>query len=384
MRNIPKNIAILSPAHPLRGGIAASTERLAQELQQYGAMVTIFSFSLQYPSLLFPGKTQYTDDPKPEGLHIRTMVNSINPLNWWKMGKLLQKEKFDLVIVRYWLPFLAPCKGSILRLARKTKSTKVIAITDNVIPHERRPGDRLFTGYFINSVDGCIVMSRSVEKDIWSFDEQKPVKYVPHPVYDNYGPLVPRAKALEYLKLSDEYKYLLFFGFIRDYKGLDLLLEALSDERLKKLKIKLIVAGEYYGNRDYYEDIIRAHQLEDKLILHNEYIPLEDVKYFFGAASLIAQPYKSATQSGISQLAYHFEKPMLVTAVGGLPEIIEHGKAGYVVDVSTQQIADSILDFFQKDRETFFSEGVKENKKLFSWKNMVKGIVDLYNDVLMC
>ncbi|RMG85903.1 MAG: glycosyltransferase [Bacteroidetes bacterium] len=373
-----KNIVILSPAHPLRGGIASSTERLAVELQNNGYQVVIYSFSLQYPGFLFPGKTQYSDDPAPPGLDIRPKVNSVNPLNWVRVGLELKNRRPDLILTRYWLPFMGPSLGTILNIARRNGHTRTMCIADNVIPHERRPGDRLFTRFFIHNVEAFIVMSRSVKKDIRQFTRQKPVEFIPHPIYDNYGPRVSRAEALHHLGLSEEFRYILFFGFIRDYKGLDLLLKAMANPRLRQRPVRLLVAGEYYGNAAFYENLIRSEGIENQVIMKTEFIPSEMVKYYFGAADLVVQPYKSATQSGISQLAYHFEKPMVVTRVGGLPEIVEHGKAGYVTDVHEDAIAAAILDFFDHNRLAELTAGVRQNKALFSWENMVRGIEKLY------
>lgn len=372
-----KQIIILSPAHPLRGGIASSSERLAQELQKEGHKVKILSFSLQYPNFLFPGKTQYTSDAAPEGVEIDTRINSVNPLNWLRSGLYLKKLKADLIIVRYWLPFMGPSLGSICRIAKQNKHTKVLALADNILPHEQRIGDRQFTQYFCNSVDGFLVMSRSVGEDAKQFSPNKPVKYSPHPIYDNYGQIVGRQTAIEQLKLNAAHKYLLFFGFIRDYKGLDLLLKAMAHPQVKALDIRLIVAGEYYSNQDKYNALIAEYGLEDRLVLHNEFISNDDVKYYFAAADLVAQPYKTATQSGISQLAYHFEKPMLVTRVGGLPEIVEHGKAGYVLDVDDAAISEAILDFYNNNRAAAMTEGVRENKKRFGWDKMVRAIEEV-------
>lgn len=369
-----KKIIILSPAHPLRGGIASSTERLATELQNNGYQLLIYTFSLQYPNFLFPGKTQYSDDPKPENLDIKIKVNSVNPMNWLSIGKELRRMKPDLIITRYWLPFMAPSLGSIIRLAKKNKHTKSIAIADNIIPHEKRPGDHQLTQFFVNSVDGFIVMSKSVKEEMKQFTTIKPVEYIPHPIYDNYGDLVEKDVALTHLNLEKGVEYILFFGFIRDYKGLDLLLNALADARLKKRNLKLIVAGEYYGNEAAYQKIIKDKNLDNQVVMRTSYIPNEEVKYYFGAADLVVQPYKTATQSGISQLAYHFEKPMVVTNVGGLPEIVEDGKAGYVVEVSETAIADAVVDFFENKQIDKLTAGVIENKEKFSWKNMVEGI----------
>lgn len=376
-----KRIIILSPAHPLRGGIAASTERLAQELQLHGATVTIYSFSLQYPSFLFPGKTQFTSDPPPKKLIIKTIVNSINPLNWLKVGRMIRQEKPDLLIIRYWLPFMAASLGTIARLVKRNKYTKIIAISDNILPHEKRPGDWQLTSYFVKSIDGFIVMSKSVADDVRLFTKTKPVIFTPHPIYDSYGEIVERSAALQYLQLAENERYILFFGFIRKYKGLDLLLAAMADERVKALPLKLIVAGEYYGNSTFYETLITKYHLPERVILHTDFIPNDAVKYYFGAADLVVQPYRSATQSGISQMAYHFEKPMIVTNVGGLPEILAHGKAGYVVEVEATAIADALVDFFEKERLTEMQAGVRADKKRFEWAAMVEAIERLSEQV---
>lgn len=375
-----QKISILSPAYPLRGGIASSTERLAQELQAYGYEVNIISFSLQYPGILFPGKTQYSTDPAPADLDITSALNSINPFNWLQVGTKLKQQQPDLIIVRYWLAFMAPSMGTVLRMAKKNKHTKIIAIVDNLIPHERHIGHAQLTRYFVSTIDAFVAMSNSVEHDIKSVSN-KPLAYIPHPIYDNYGNQVSRKEALQFLKLSQNDRYLLFFGFIRTYKGLDLLLEAMADERIKAMDLKLIIAGEFYANPEVYHNLIKEKGLSDHVILRTDFIPNAEVKHYFGAADLVAQPYRTATQSGISQLAYHFEKPMLVTRVGGLPEIVKDGKVGYVVDVAVPAIANAIVDFFEKDRSEAMTAGVKEEKKRFSWGNLVKGIENLYHKI---
>lgn len=369
-----KQVVFLSPAHPLRGGIASSTERLAQELQQHGYMVRILSFSLQYPAFLFPGKTQYTDDPPPAGLQIEPVINSINPLNWIKVGRKLKALAPDLIIVRYWLPFMGPALGTILRIGGGAARTKVVAITDNVVPHEHRPGDKAFTRYFLNAVDACVVMSRAVKADIRTFSKGMPVAYIPHPIYDNYGPVVEREAALEQLGLPKDQRYLLFFGFIRGYKGLDLLLEAMALPAVRHLGVKLIVAGEFYDDPEPYQQLIAEQGLEAQVVLRNAYIPNSEVGAYFGAADLVVQPYKTATQSGISQLAFHFGKPMVVTRVGGLPEIVQHGREGYVVDVSPEAIAEAIADFYHNQQQESMETAVRAGRSRFSWENMVHGI----------
>lgn len=372
-----KKVVIIGPAHPLRGGLASYNERLAQAFQEAGSEVVIHTFSLQYPNFLFPGKTQYSSDPKPTDLDIKITINSINPFNWLSVGRTVRNLKPDLVICKFWLPFMGPCFGTILRMIRSNGHSKIVSIIDNIIPHEKRIGDRLFSKYFVGSVDAFVVMSRAVGEDMKQFTTTKPVSYIPHPIYDNYGARVKKSIARQHLNLNKDGKYLLFFGFIRAYKGLDLLLEAMADKRIQQAGIKAVVAGEYYDDEAKYQAIIRKHNLEDSVIIKNDFIANDEVRYYFGAADVVVQPYKTATQSGISQLAYHFEKPMIVTKVGGLPEIVGHNQSGYVVDVDVAAISDAIVDYYTKNREAEFVEKVIENKKRFSWKNMIEGIKEL-------
>ncbi len=366
---------IIGSAHPLRGGLASFNERMARELMAMGHEVIMYTFSLQYPNFLFPGKTQYSEDPKPGDLDIRIKINSVNPFNWLRVGKELRKIEPDFVIIKFWLPFMGPCFGSILRNIKKNGKTRVISIIDNIVPHEKRPGDRAFANYFVKPVDRFIVMSRSVEKEMESFVTKQPVVYKAHPVYDNYGALISKEEARSILKLKPGGKYILFFGFIRGYKGLDLLLHAMADPRIRETGIKLIVAGEYYGNQEEHEKIIQEKGISDLLELHTDFIPNDAVKNYFCAADIVVQPYKTATQSGISQLAYHFEKPMVVTNVGGLPEIVGHGEAGYVVPVDVKEIADAILDFYSNNKEEQFQVKVRERKKAFGWREFMKTVL---------
>lgn len=372
-----KKIIIIGPAHPLRGGIAVFNERLAEVLQEEGHEVMIYSFSLQYPNFLFPGKTQYSEDPPPTQLNIKVKVNSVNPFNWIKIGREIQRMKPDIVIGRFWLPFMGPCFGTILRIIKRNKKTRIIGFVDNIIPHEKRPGDYLFAKYFVGACDAFLVMSKSVETQLRTFTKQKPIALAEHPLSDNFGKAVSYESALAHLNLSKDFRYLLFFGFIRDYKGLDLLLEAMADERVQNLKVKLIVAGEYYSNEEKYKAQITSLGIDSQLVMATKFISNEEVKYYFCAADLITQPYKTATQSGVSSLGYFFEKPMLVTKVGGLPEIVQHDKAGYVVDVDPKSIANAIVDFYQNKRSEEFVERVKIDKKMFSWEAMTEAIMSL-------
>ena len=375
-------IISLGPAYPYRGGLASFNYRLAQQFSAEGHDIEIFTYSLQYPKLLFPGKTQYTDGPSPIDIKITRKLNSINPFNWIANGLKIKKEKPDILLIRFWLPFMGPCFGTIARIAKSNRHTSVICIFDNVIPHEKRPGDNILTKYFTNSIDGAIVMSQIVLNDLKGFREKIPVKLSPHPLFDNYGSPVGRKEALAALNLDADDSYLLFFGFIRAYKGLDLLIKAFSDRRLRHRKLKLVIAGEFYEDDTPYRDLIKKYNLENEVIFFDHFIKDNEVPLFFSIADLIVQPYKTATQSGVTQIAFYFEKPMLVTDVGGLREIVQDGKCGYVVRPEPELIAEAIIDFFDNDRKDQFTEGVKQEKEKFSWDKMTEAIVGVYKKCL--
>lgn len=366
------NIVILGTTWPFRGGLASFNERLAREFIAQGHKVTILTFTLQYPSFLFPGKTQYSDELCPTDLHIERAMSSINPFSWVKTARKIQG---DVLVIKYWHSLMAPCLGTIARLAkRRTPNLQVVSILDNVIPHEPHFYDRGLTKYFIHSVDRFVAMSQSVADDCKRFSTPKQsIALCPHPLYDNFGEIVPKEVARQHLGLNPKTTYLLFFGFIRDYKGLDLLLQALSDTRLRNKDVQLLVAGEFYNGGEQYKRLEQQLHLEGKIVWHTDFIPNEDVRYYFSACDLVVQPYKSATQSGVTQVAYHFNRPMLVTAVGGLSEIVPNGKVGYVVPVDVKAIADALVDFCENGDH--FQSGLIEEKKKYSWSKMTKAII---------
>lgn len=372
-----KRIIIVGPAYPYRGGIADFNERLAHEFINEGHEVTIYTFTLQYPGFLFPGKTQYADGPAPEGLNIVRKVHSVNPLNWLKVGREIRRQCPDMVMIRFWLPFMAPCLGTIARVVRRNKHIKVVALLDNVVPHEKRIGDRMFARYMIKSVGGYVAMSESVLADAKAFDDTKPLALTPHPLYDSFGAKATREEAISTLGLDANTRYILFFGLIRDYKGLDLLLRAFADSRLRGKGVKLIVAGEFYGNAEFYERLEQELGLAEHIVWYKEFVPADKVRYFFAAADLVAQPYKSATQSGITQIAYHFERPMLVTNVGGLAEIVPHGKVGYVTKPDAADIADALVDFVEQRSEADYREGILQEKAKYAWNNMTAALFEV-------
>jgi len=370
------NIIIIGTAHPYRGGIAAFNERLARQFQKEGYHVEIYTFKLQYPNFLFPGKTQYSNEPAPDDLKISRKINSINPINWIKIGKEIRKKKPDLVIIPYWMSFMAPCLGMIAAQIRKNKHSKVVGLVHNMLPHEPSLLDKIFPAFYVKNVDTFVSLSESVLTDINKFDKKnKPKAFSPHPIYDHYGDLLSKIDAKKNLNLDPPINYLLFFGFIRAYKGLDLVLEAFAEENVKKLPLKLIVAGEFYEENKPYLEIIKRHNLEDRVLLCNDFIPDGKVNQYFSACDLVVQPYKTATQSGVTQIAYHFEKPMIVTNVGGLAEIVPNGKCGYVVEPNPTSIAEAIFDFYNHHHETLFIENCKKEKEKYNWNRMTEIIL---------
>jgi glycosyltransferase involved in cell wall biosynthesis len=375
------SIIIIGPGHPLRGGgLTTFNHRLAREFIHWGHACSICSFSLQYPSLFFPGKSQYSKEPPPEGIVIRSLINSINPFNWLRVGNKLRNERPDIVVVRYWIPFMGPALGTILRRIRKNRHTKIICIADNVIPHEHRPGDRTFTRYFLKSCDAFITMSENVMSDLRSFEKNKPAMLVPHPLYDNFGTAVSKAEAREKLGLGKNEKIILFFGFIRNYKGLDLLLEAMSllknNPKSEIANLKLLVAGEFYEDKSRYLELIDRLEIKEQLVLKTGFIPDADVRYYLCAADAVVQPYRNATQSGVTPLAYHFERPMVVTDVGGLAAMVPHEKAGLVAQPTPQSIAEAILRFYQLG-ESYFIPHLRTEKQKYSWGNLMNAVTKL-------
>jgi glycosyltransferase involved in cell wall biosynthesis len=369
-----RKIVIIGSAYPLRGGgISTFNERLAKAYQDQGNEVVLYTFSLQYPGLFFPGTTQYSKEDPPEGLNIKVTINSINPLSWWRTGKAIVKENPDLVVIRFWIPFMGPAFGTICKTIRR-HDIPVVTIVDNIVPHERKPLDKQFARYFVNNVDCFITMSKAVLEDLEKFDTKKPKYLTVHPLYDNFGDPIPRMEALKRLNLTPDFQYILFFGFIREYKGLDLLIDAFADRRLRDFPVKLLVVGEFYSDPEPYKKQIQKHQLEDYVILHSEFVPNTEVVNYFCAANLVVQPYKDATQSGITQVAYHFDKPMITTNVGGLSEIIADNRVGFIVDPKSSSIADAMVNYFGRDLEGPFTKNVKAEKQRFSWDTMIEAI----------
>lgn len=373
------SIVIIGPGWPLRGGLSAFDEQLVRTFTDKNIKARIETFSLQYPSLLFPGTSQYTNEPAPKDVNIHAGINSINPFNWLRIGLKLRKEKPDLIIVRYWIPFLAPCLGSICKIAKSNKHTKVIAIVDNMIPHEKRIGDEIFTKYFSTSVDGFLTMSDKVTKDVKLYST-KPTLLSPHPIFKHFGESISKEDAKKALGIKVNEKIILFFGFIRQYKGLDLLLKAMAVNEIKEAGIKLMIVGEFYEDAQPYYDLIKSLGIEASVILHTHFVADSDVKNYVCSADFMIQPYKHATQSGVTPLAYHFEIPMLVTNVGALADTVPNGKVGVVVEPNEMDIANGIQTLYQNGTE-YYLNNIKDEKKKYSWEQMANNFLILHQQL---
>jgi D-inositol-3-phosphate glycosyltransferase len=377
-------ILIVGTAFPLRGGIAHYVSLLYKTLKQRGHWVHIISFYRQYPKILFPGKTQEEAGETSIPLESDAVIDSVNPKSWYDAGKLAARYQPDLLIFKFWLPFFAPAYGVISRVAKRItrkngKECKVLFIADNVIPHEKRPGDRIFTNFAFKVVDYFVVQSDSVEKDLLFVKPDAKYVKLQHPVYEIFGERVDRNEARKSLNIPTGAPTILFFGYIRKYKGLDLLLQAMPAIIARYPELRLIVAGEYYSNEAELKALIDELKIPSKnLVLATDYIANEEVAKYFSAANAVVLPYRSATQSGIVQIAYNFDAPVIATPVGGLPEIVIDGKSGLITkDSEPASIAEKVIEFFDGDLEASFTQGVIEEKKKYSWDTFVEGIEKL-------
>ena len=377
-------IVILGTSWPYRGGLAAFNERLARQFAEEGHEVELWTFTLQYPSFLFPGKTQYTSEPAPEGIVTRRVLNSCNPFNWVRVGKAVRKAAPDMLICCYWMAFFAPAYSVVSRIAKKNGKTRCLALVHNMIPHEPSILDKLFAPSFVRSQDGFVALSESVVKDIEKVEGSKSkVKrsktFSPHPIYDHYGERMTKAEAAEALDLPADKNYMLFFGLVRAYKGLDLLLEAFGKIKDELPELRLIIAGEFYEDEEKYRSQIAQLGLTDRVIIRNEFIPDGDLRKYFGVADLVVQPYKTATQSGVTQVAFHFEKPMLVTNVGGLGEIVHDHKMGYACAPTSEAIAEDLRDYFTHKRQADYTAYLQKEKTKYAWSNMTAAFLKILN-----
>jgi glycosyltransferase involved in cell wall biosynthesis len=368
-------ITILSTAYPLRGGISHFNGLLYKELIKKNE-VNVITFSRQYPSLLFPGKSQTEEENEIEKIPSKQLVDSINPFNWIKAGKRIKKDQPDLLIFKYWMPFFAPCFGTISRIAKKNGKTKILVICDNVISHERKPEEITLTKYFFSSADYFVLLSQKVKDDLLKIKPGAKYRVLPHPIYSNFGDPISKEEAKKKLNLADE-KLILFFGFIRDYKGLDILLNAMPELK-EKINLNLAVAGEFYTNKEKYLGLISRLNLKDHVYLYTDFIPTSEVKYYFSACDAVVLPYKDATQSGIVQIAMNFKKPVIATNVGGISEVVLDGKTGFIVEKENPSaLADAVFRFYSEKRESEFIMNIEVEAKKYSWETFAEGLIEL-------
>jgi glycosyltransferase involved in cell wall biosynthesis len=361
----------------MRGGIAHFIALLASHLKQRHEP-HIFSFTRQYPSFLFPGKTQMEEGEPGIPVDAQAEIDSINPFNWIRVGLKARRLNPDVILYKYWMPFFGPCFGTICAIAKWKRATRVIAVCDNVIPHEHRPGDWLFTKYAFAFTDGYIVMSDSVERDLQTMVTSPRYKKAAHPVYEIFGRSLAKADARARLGLSGEgRKILLFFGYVRKYKGLHTLIDAMMLIP-RQMGITLLVVGEYYGDEQEYRAHIAQAGLTDVISVHSDYVPNERVAEYFCAADAVVLPYSSATQSGIAQIAYQFNKAVIATDVGGLAEVVIDRVSGLITKPDDpRQLADAIISFYDGKMEDALSRGAAEEKKKYSWDTLIAAIEEL-------
>lgn len=354
---------MVGPFPPFRGGIANSNDSLANVLSKKHQVDRI-SFTTQYPGIFFPGKSQTEGDISKEiG---RRILSSINPITWAHTAAHIVNSEPDLVIFRYWMPFFAPVFGGLSKRIKARSNTQILTICDNIVPHEKGRIDESLTRYFFNKVDFFMVMSKAVENDLVNLIPSAIYKYSPHPLYDRFGPILNKHEARKTLGIQEK-NFILYFGLIRPYKGLDILIEASRYLKRQLEDVKIIAVGECYENENKYRKLVRQNGVDSYFDLRFEYVPEVDVATYFSAADLVVLPYKSATQSGIVPIAYHFDTPVVVTNVGGLPEIVPDGKAGYVVKGDPESVAGAIIRFFTNNKSAEFSAFIREYKKCFSW-----------------
>jgi glycosyltransferase involved in cell wall biosynthesis len=369
-------IAFISCFYPFRGGITQYNTSLYLALLRI-CEVKAYTFSRLYPKVLFPGKSQYvTKGDRVNKIPAPQILDTINPLTYTAAAKIILKDNPDIALTKYWLPFLAPSLGTAFSRLRK-QGVKTISILDNVIPHERRLGDIALTKYFLRRIDAFIVMSESVRNDLLELKRDAKYKLVKHPLYNHFGSQIGMVEAREKLGIKPGKKVILFFGFIREYKGLDLLIAAMQ---FLPEDCELVIAGEVYGDFQRYENLIKEYSLSDRIYLHTRYIPDQEVPVFFSAADVCVLPYRSGTQSGIATISYHFNLPVIITNVGGLKEMVEDEKTGLVVkENSPESIGQAIRKYFEKEMKEKLIPSIQEYKTTHSWERLAEDTLELAN-----
>jgi D-inositol-3-phosphate glycosyltransferase len=372
---------IIGTAYPLRGGIAQYVGLLYKALIDRGHEAKIITFSRQYPKILFPGKFQEEQGSPGVAVDSLQIIDSINPLTWRKAGKATAEFEPDAIIFKFWLPFFAPAYGLIARTAKrilrkKGKSVKIIFIADNVIPHEHRPFDRALTNYAFKVVDDFIVQSSAVERDLKIVKPDAKYIRLEHPVFESFGKSIAKSEARKKLGISDSAEVLLYFGFIRKYKGIDIAIRAVAEAAKQRPNLLLVIAGESYSGEEDYKALAKElGVLDTNIKFFDQYISNDDVPVYFSAANAALLPYRSATQSGVVQIAYNYDLPVIATNVGGLPEIVIDNKSGLIAPEATpESVARSIEKYFSQSLEETLRDGVRAEKPKYTWATFVEGI----------
>jgi len=373
------HLMLVGPVAPYRGGIAHFTEALGQALQARGHQVSALSFRRQYPRWLFPGRTQTEPEPIAPSMPAAYVLDPLRPWTWWQGARWIQAQRPDLVVFQYWMPFFAPVYGTIAGGLRR-RGVPAVALVHNALPHERHMLDATLSRWFLRRCRARIVLSEAVARQLATLGLPADVQLV-HPVDPRYGPVRPRTEARRRLGLPPDAPVLLFFGFVRRYKGLDVLLEAMPAIRTALPDVQLLVAGEFYEPADRYRARIRELGLSSCVHLYDRYIPESEVAWYFSAADLVVQPYLSATQSGVVPMAFHFERPVVVTAVGGLPEVVPHEVAGFIVPPGDPDaLAGAVVRFFREGWAERLTEGVRRLRARYGWEPLCKTLEQMLSD----
>ena len=374
----PQRLVVVGPFPPYRGGIAHFTQAMTEGLRSRGHDVRPVSFARQYPALLFPGKTQFEPDRTSEegrtSAEAPRLVNTLNPLSWLQTARYILRQRPDVCLFQYWMPFFAPALGMVAWTLRR-RGVRVVGVVHNALPHERRPGDRLLSRFFLQQCDGLVVLSEAVEADVRRLGIMAPVRRAEHPVFAHFGEAIPKEEARRRLGLPEEAPVVLFFGFVRRYKGLHVLLDAMPEVLGRRPDVRLVVAGEFYDDEAPYRAQVHRHGLGEHVLFRPDYIPQDEVARYFSAADVVAQPYLSATQSGIAAIAFHFGRPLVVTDVGGLAEVVPHERAGLVVPPDDPSaLAAAITRFFEAGLGETLAEGVRQARQNHSWDRLYEAV----------